>query len=1254
MDGTTCSSGRYSEQLFNTASNTHGSSTQDTQMSDVSSYVAADDVFHPDDWNEASEELINLPADSSALGIPEYNHGTRDRVNARADMRETSAELRDDYKVNAELQHIVDVLGALNLSDAQGETLQRYCQRWNGEQHFPTNIQLESIANLEDLPVEGVRAWFECFLEPTVTSGPPPAPVVPATPAVGPIDWQADDAILQEVRNYARSRFWHSCYTRQARRSSANLPFKCTSDDCEYSTDERDAWQRHEQSWQPQDFWRCVLCRATERKSFICTRKDKFLIHLAQSHKSVDAGQYEDLRQSSKIGLEAGYETHCKFYSCSGECGYRFRSWEDRIRHYIQHFREKVPDGPWQLRYSRNRWFDDDNDGPGSSSSTGPSNGNPPYVARNASISNVTNPTRSGSDRSNSTNQSTSVCDALKLAPRLCPPPGNLRSPRTIASAECSTSRGSRPYLLIDVNRESLVKPPTDAKYLALDHTWADTQDANNATISIVTSAAQHLHQQDIQHLPMPFEKAVAFARDIGYRYLWIAELCEPHSRNSSLRAIFEQAALTIVPLNPTTSRHQVTHFTCDYKNVQQVSSWAHQIFSLLHIQNLGHGAYGIVDEVKIRSTQESFARKEVFEVRGRRKVRVLQEIEIMQKLNHPHIARFVAAYYENERHSLNILMTPVAQCNLRQYLADPGRWPDKRDDLPRWFISLASALEYMHSLSCRHKDIKPANILIYGRDVLLSDFGTSHDFSMEDNSESYGGGLMTPKYSAPEVAMKQTRGRKADIFSLGCVYIEMITVELGSTLEEMHAHLGVRDCSVEQLATYHARIAHLTQWLDRLKRLAHCPRQRRLIGLCGFMISLQPSKRPSASAVYDILCTEIEGQPRPDRDRCSCCDHQRGNAFYRYLRQTEALSLLWATQSTQKSPTTTLTTSTKPTSLTSAHLVGGLSARLDSIEAFPSARRLWMRRSWTIQELMMQPTTVNSKAARCSFATEGARFTYGAIFPTALLLQASSTNVTQVVIMLLDLGTVSHGNKVLTAAPRRSYEAKRIAAYARCSGPTAFPSSFHAIAQHGRSDRRKVYRRAMHVIRLVLSVNSFQSKSTDLSLPPDGIDTSTTQTLRTMTLSMMSTIVDPDLLLFLVYLASYNIGCGSTHHICFSAIVSTLTTVTYSPTSDEWNRLPACSGGDAPSACSVDFTSNSTSVEPLTTTASLTSLPPEVGRDTVARTHNSGLKYPIHGGDCIARNDSEERQRECGLQEAQGDQLQQSVPITGVAETRD
>ncbi|KAI9851115.1 MAG: hypothetical protein M1838_004450 [Thelocarpon superellum] len=127
---------------------------------------------------------------------------------------------------------------------------------------------------------------------------------------------------------------------------------------------------------------------------------------------------------------------------------------------------------------------------------------------------------------------------------------------------------------------------------------------------------------------------------------------------------------------------------------------------------------------------------------------------------------------------------------------------------ISQWCECLVGALYYIHTQRVRHKDIKPANILIFGESVLIADFGIAAEFVNQLDPVSIGTqGAKTPMYAAPEqLDDGQRRGTGTDVFSLGCVFLEMLTVSLDVALTDFTdfrtSSLGLKAFSVSELET--------------------------------------------------------------------------------------------------------------------------------------------------------------------------------------------------------------------------------------------------------------------------------------------------------------------------------------------------------------------------------------------------------------------------------------------------------------------
>jgi serine/threonine protein kinase len=259
-----------------------------------------------------------------------------------------------------------------------------------------------------------------------------------------------------------------------------------------------------------------------------------------------------------------------------------------------------------------------------------------------------------------------------------------------------------------------------------------------------------------------------------------------------------------------------------------------------------------VVDEVRNLATGAIFARKTINCPNEEESTSFLTEIEIMKKLAHPHIVQFIDNYTLAK--SVSILMIPVANIDLGCYMSKhQSLEPIPMHSVIQWFGCLVSSVEYLHGKSIKHQDIKPSNILIKGRTILLSDFGISKVFEGTDSTTSTSGDV-TWKYSSPETAQSGLRGRKADIFSLGCVFLEMFSFLIYQGHRDFN-HFKKHHFSGNR--TYQENLPMVKVWIESLRRDPDVEQNqllRQLLDSWAPMLEQSSKNRPSAGDLSATL----------------------------------------------------------------------------------------------------------------------------------------------------------------------------------------------------------------------------------------------------------------------------------------------------------------------------------------------------------------------------------------------------------------
>jgi len=150
---------------------------------------------------------------------------------------------------------------------------------------------------------------------------------------------------------------------------------------------------------------------------------------------------------------------------------------------------------------------------------------------------------------------------------------------------------------------------------------------------------------------------------------------------------------------------------------------------------------------------------------------RFIAEGRIIASLQHPNIITIYDIGVADK--SLFISMEYVQGGDLKRRM----ELPVSADEALEYLAKIASALGEAHKHGIVHRDVKPANILFRDDSTpLLTDFGIAKQVDTETDLTSTGIFLGSPNYVSPEQADGIRIDGRADIYSLGCIFYEMLT----------------------------------------------------------------------------------------------------------------------------------------------------------------------------------------------------------------------------------------------------------------------------------------------------------------------------------------------------------------------------------------------------------------------------------------------------------------------------------------------
>jgi tRNA A-37 threonylcarbamoyl transferase component Bud32 len=197
-------------------------------------------------------------------------------------------------------------------------------------------------------------------------------------------------------------------------------------------------------------------------------------------------------------------------------------------------------------------------------------------------------------------------------------------------------------------------------------------------------------------------------------------------------------------------------------------------------VEELGRGAMGIVykavDPLIDRTVAVKTIRFDMYsqpEQRVEAQKRFLREAKSAGNITHPNIVTIYDMGEDNG--TFYIAMEYVEGQSLETLLAQKKRWT--LQETIRLVVEIADGLDSTHKKGIIHRDIKPGNILVdkEGQPHIV-DFGIAR--VPTSNLTQTSAVMGTPYYMAPEQVAARKIDHRVDVFALGAIFYEMLTLE--------------------------------------------------------------------------------------------------------------------------------------------------------------------------------------------------------------------------------------------------------------------------------------------------------------------------------------------------------------------------------------------------------------------------------------------------------------------------------------------
>ena len=195
-------------------------------------------------------------------------------------------------------------------------------------------------------------------------------------------------------------------------------------------------------------------------------------------------------------------------------------------------------------------------------------------------------------------------------------------------------------------------------------------------------------------------------------------------------------------------------------------------------MEKLGEGSYSTVYKVKRKEDDKIYALKKVklLNLNEKEKINSLNEVRILASVKSNYVISYKEAFFDEKDSTLGIVMEYADNGDLYKKILEYKNKKKFFEEVEIWkiFIQLVKGLKALHDLQILHRDLKSANVFLFkDGHAKLGDLNVSKVARRGLGYTQTG----TPYYASPEIWKDLPYDNKSDIWSLGCVLWEMITL---------------------------------------------------------------------------------------------------------------------------------------------------------------------------------------------------------------------------------------------------------------------------------------------------------------------------------------------------------------------------------------------------------------------------------------------------------------------------------------------